>query len=162
MTFAPFYEYFPVLASEETLQINITSQAPGDPPSGEYYFHELFCFDPECDCQNAIIAVNRKNKEGKFEEVTRLRFCWKNNTFYEEIGLLFGNDILPGVFPDMNRRPARFDDYFAKLFESKCYERSHNSFKPQETPYTKKVKHHYKLYKEHLIRKSPNKQLQDK
>jgi len=154
MEFCSFHEVLPDIASTETRSIIFFIESPGDPPPGKYHFIEMFCTDPQCDCHNSIIAIYREH-DGKFQEVTKLRFCWKDNAFYKSIGLDFFHDELPGVFPDFHKYSTQFDDFFVKQFISMCYiDFDKYPSLRHESDYAKRIQRHYNLFKEYMVEKT--------
>jgi hypothetical protein len=135
--FGPFHEFFPIQASKNVCKQTINSKSSDAPPSGEYYFREMFCMDPQCDCRNAMISVQKKEGSG-FKEMVKLRFCWENSDFYESIGLYFPAK-LPGIFLDSNSC-SKYDEFFIKIFEDICAKSNREEI----------IKQHYSEYKNFL------------
>lgn len=152
MEFCPFAEIFPEIASWETRNITFFTPTPGGPPLGKYFFMEMFCTNPKCDCHNAMIAIYREEPDQKFQEITRLRYCWKSNAFYERIGIYFNCNDLPGIFPDINQRGSPFDTFFIQKFGAQCYLNfdEKNSSLRTKTDYAKRIEKHYRLFKDEL------------
>lgn len=151
MRFAAFQEFFSEIASTETRMLTLPETAPGYPPAGQYCFIEMFCMEPDCDCRNAMIGVYNIGQNGQFTEVTKLRFCWEDRAFYDNIRLDFRQDVLPDVFSDFFSN-GKFDSYFVQQFGSMCYLNydDHPSLR-LESDYAKRIKRHYSLFKEHMV-----------
>ena len=65
MFYAPFSEYFPKIAEEETRVITILPDTNQLLPVGQYVFLEMFCNEPDCDCRRVyfyVISTNPKNR----------------------------------------------------------------------------------------------------
>jgi hypothetical protein len=60
--FRPFYELFPEVAERESRSLKVQWEHPkeGSLPVGSYLFLEVYCVDPECDCERVLLSVVEK------------------------------------------------------------------------------------------------------
>ncbi len=101
MIYCELHEVFPNLAERETRNITVAFETPGLPPPGTYYFRELFCADPTCDCNSAMINVFYESPE-KTHVASTLRYFWKPREFYEDLNMFFPEEwTIPGVATDL-------------------------------------------------------------
>lgn len=142
MTFQSFQELLPEIAEDETRSITILQNEPGLPPIGQYMFIELFCTELDCDCRNVMIVVFHVEKE---RQVAQLRYCWETKSYYDKIDLDFREDV-PGVFVDFGDL-SPYSEYFADVLEEMCYGNTHSK---NETEFAKRLKRHYRQFREQL------------
>jgi hypothetical protein len=61
--FRPFHDLFPEVAERESRTARLESEGPeGSLPAGSYLFLELYCTDPECDCDRVLLSVIEKTR----------------------------------------------------------------------------------------------------
>lgn len=142
MSFQAFHELLPEIAEDETRSITILDSIPGKPPHGQYMFIEFFCTELDCDCRNVMIVVFHVEKE---RQVARLRYCWGTKSYYDKIDLDFKEDV-PGVFVDSGALNL-YGEYFANLLKEMCYG---NTSSKNETEFAKRLKRHYRQFREQL------------
>jgi hypothetical protein len=61
--FRPFRDLFPEVAERESRTVRLESEGPdGSLLEGTYLFFELYCTDPECDCERVLLSVIEKRR----------------------------------------------------------------------------------------------------
>jgi hypothetical protein len=56
-----FYDLFPEIAERESRSLHVRDDGEeGDLPAGNYLFLELYCTDPDCDCQRVLLSVTER------------------------------------------------------------------------------------------------------
>ena len=79
MPYAPFYEYFPEIAQNETRSITIPKQLSSGLPAGEYGFLEMYCDERKCDCRRVFLyVVSPSNKK----PLAVIAYGWESREFY--------------------------------------------------------------------------------
>ena len=79
MPYVAFHDEFPLTAARETRKITVLPGADVQLPAGEYFFHEMFCDEPRCDCRRVffyVVAPPRK------EPVAVVAYGWEPASFY--------------------------------------------------------------------------------
>ena len=146
MYMVPFYIRFPQLALRETR----TATLRGHPelPDGEYGFVELFCDDPKCDCQRAIISVMNPASKGPMATIS---YGWKSDRFYREWSNV-DDDEMSGLYLDPLNPQSRYAQGLLKLFEQMLEDRT----------YAERIQRHYKMFKADLKKPRGGKHLRKK
>lgn len=164
MDYAPFAEYFPEIADTETKVLSVLNETDGGPPIGKYFFMELFCTDPGCDCRNARIVVVKYGEDEVQEPLTCIRFCWEKESFYKSIDMNFRPYCLefPGAFLDPMGPSSPYDEYFLNVFNSMCHTFSLIGSSKEAAPYVERIKKHYEMFKEYFRRASIKKRTIEK
>lgn len=143
MAFQSFQELLPDVAEHETRSLTIIEETPGMPPVGQYMFAELFCNELDCDCRNAMIVVGHV-ETGR--TITQLRYCWETQSYYEGIGLYFGEKV-PGIFVDIGPTTP-YGEFFANTLKQMCY----GGDDPKRVlGYGQRVQKHYQQFRQQLI-----------
>ncbi len=61
--FKLFFEMFPEIADRESRSLFIRDDGEeGEVPKGDYLFLELYCTDPDCDCERVLLSVVEKRR----------------------------------------------------------------------------------------------------
>lgn len=79
MPYAPFHDYFPEIAKEETRSITVCETTPEGLPAGEYGFVELYCNEPKCDCRRVFFYVISRYDEAP---IAVIAYGWESPKFY--------------------------------------------------------------------------------
>jgi hypothetical protein len=101
MPFVPLDVHLPRTAAEETRSLTLL-RGSGDVPAGTYFFVELYCDEPGCDCRRVMLYVQREGRGGPEAVIT---FGWEPRSFYrnwlpgaeeEDLDVLQGPALNPG------------------------------------------------------------------
>ena len=79
MSYAPFFEFFPNVAKEETRVITILDGPPWKLPPADYPFLEMFCNEPGCDCRRVMFTVQSSLDS---EPKAVIAYGWEKKKFY--------------------------------------------------------------------------------
>lgn len=137
MTFGPFYQLFPEIASEETRTITFFND---DEEEETYYLADAYCTIPDCDCRRVFFNVLHKSSS---QPVTVITWGWENRKFYEQCFPGVGKDMmdhLVGVNFNMGSPRCDGDERFLDVVKELV----------KTNDYSQRIKRHYKLYKEAL------------
>ena len=134
---APFYSRFPALAARETRTVMIMEPHAGL-PAGEYGFLELYCAEPTCDCQRALLQVCRADRPNKV--LATIHYGWESEDFYTR--WLHGDretarDMVGASLDPVNPQ-AKFAPMLLELFRNVVL---------QDQAYIERLRRHYRMFK---------------
>ncbi|MFO7631296.1 MAG: hypothetical protein R6W76_02095 [Caldilinea sp.] len=133
-----FVTYFGDLAVQETRVAHLRGY-PGL-PDGEYGFMELYCDDPQCDCQRVLINVVSNTVRPPVLAV--INYGWRTPAFYArwstspELG-----DKMSGAALDPLNAQSQYAEPLLRLFEQIV----------KDPAYVQRLQRHYAMFKTKLL-----------
>lgn len=118
----PYANMFPEVMNECRVA---DARGHAELPDGAYAFVELYCTDPDCDCERVMINVIAKDSHKHWATI--------NYGFNPK-------DDMPGPFLDPLNKQSEYSDIFLSLFEQFI----------KEPEYISRIKNHYKQVKSAL------------
>ena len=79
MPYSPFYNRFPKIAKLETRAVTVIDPSAWNLPPASYYFHEMFCDEPGCDCRRVFFCVVSSLRQ---DIQAVIAWGWEDITFY--------------------------------------------------------------------------------
>ncbi len=149
MAFTPFHEYFPDIAETETRTMTILGDSKV--PEDTYALVESYCDEPGCDCRRVFFTIVATQAA---RTVATIGYGWEGERFYAK---WYGEDDPKAIReikgPTLNRlsRQSEVAQAIREMFEKYIL---------QDKKYVKRLKHHYKMFREAVEKKEEKKQLQ--
>jgi len=148
MPYQMFHDLYPALAERETRCITVTSRAKLDLPTGDYFFHEMYCNDQGCDCRRVfffVVSSVRKDVEAV------VAWGWEKPAFYEKwLGDDKLNDKLDLKGPSLNLMSPQTALAPALLNLAQ-------NLLLRDPDYVARIKRHYRLFRDKIDGKSRGK-----
>lgn len=138
MPYTLFKEFFPDIAERETRMLCPLESFPGKLPVAKYFFNELYCDEPGCDCRRVIFAV-QSSLTNEFEAT--ICYGWESRQFYVN---WFGRDDqemiqeLQGPCLNAMSRQSRHAEEILDLARQALFSN------PQ---YVERLKRHYAMFR---------------
>ena len=144
MPYAPFHDYFPELAEEETRSFTVFDDARM--PAGSYGLIESFCNKRGCDCRRVFFSVI-SSRSRQIEAV--IAYGWESIEFYaqwmgdDELDMIrdMQGPILNPLSPQSHHAPAILEMVRDVVL--------------QDTAYVDRVKAHYEMFRDQIDRPLP-------
>lgn len=142
MSYAPFNEYFPEIAPNETRVITILENTSWKLPPADYAFLEQLCNEPGCDCRRVMFTV--MSSLDKYEPKAVIAYGWEKKKFY--VKWFRKNDpevIRELIGPVLNRMSpqSELSNRLLKLFKDLLL---------RDNKYMDRVKRHYSMVREKI------------
>lgn len=137
MPMAPFYLWYPDLATKETKVATI--QGMEGLPDGRYEFVELFCNEPGCDCRRVVINVVRPDTGRKVWAT--FNFGWESTSFYRRWLRETNEELLKqakGPALDPLNPQSEYSEALLEIFKVIL----------QDKAYVQRLKRHYEMAKQ--------------
>ena len=142
MSYAPFFEYFPEIAKDETRVITIMGKSSWKLPPAEYAFLEMFCNEPGCDCRRVMFTVMSSLDKERPKAV--IAYGWEKKRFYVK----WLRDTDPAMIRDLigpvlnlGSPESDISQTLLKLFKDVLL---------KDKQYIERVKRHYFLVREKI------------
>ena len=139
--FRSFREAFPEIAANETRSVIPFTQ---DGPEDTFFFVELYCDEPGCDCRRVLVQVlsERAARAGRSPLLASLSYGWEPEQFYRDWASfpLDEDDMAEIKGPGLQRlapqspRAAEMLGHFCTLLE--------------DAAYVERIKRHYAMFRE--------------
>lgn len=136
--FVPLAEILPELAATETRSIRQPKTLSTLLSNREYFFHESFCAEHNCDCRKAMINVT--DRKGNL--LTTLSYGWEEPAYY--VSQHFDEESaeeLSGVSIDLSAPHCKNADEMIMLFRMVL----------EDKAYADRIVEHYNLFKESIV-----------
>ncbi len=150
MGMKPFFALFDDLAFQEMRVAHLHGYP--NLPDGEYGFLELYCDDPQCDCQRVMINVVSNTVEPMTLAV--INYGWHEPTFYAQWAKnpKLGAKMSGAALDPLNQQ-SQYAEALLHLFEQVIQDRA----------YVERLQRHYLMFKVKLLEQQPQqKQIQRK
>ena len=137
-----FFHYFGDFALQETRVAHL--QGHPDLPDGDYGFLELYCDDPQCDCQRVLINVMSNATEPPLLAV--INYGWQPPAFYAKWSSspeLAGQ--MAGAALDPLNPQSQYAGALLRLFEQVI----------EDHAYVERLQRHYRMFKQKLFEQQP-------
>lgn len=145
MPYEPFHERFPEIAEQETRMI-IAVNDP-DLPQDKYSLIEAYCNEADCDCRRVFFNVYSWQRQ---EVVAVIAYGWESREHYVR---WFGEDD-PRVIPDLQGPILNLGSPQSELAPALLKK---VEYVLQDKAYVARLKRHYKMFKETVDVKRPEK-----
>lgn len=145
MPYSLLYNELPALAENETRSVIVQFDMKNSPPADAYAFCEMFCDEPGCDCRRVFFTVISEKRQAV---VAVIAYGWETPEFYAKwMGSEDPVDIAEMIGPVLNfgSKQSQFAPMILELFMSHLL---------MDIDYIKRVKRHYKLFRQRIERKA--------
>jgi len=153
MAYSLFQSRFPEVAERETGTVTVIDSSSFNLPQASYYFLEMFCDEPGCDCRRVFFSVV-SSLENDIKAV--IAWGWEDKTFYCKWMGSNDPDIIKDLMgPELNLTSPQSDlaPALLKLFQRVLL---------QDGDYIERVKQHYAMFRKTVDKKGPKKITQKK
>jgi len=153
MPYSLFQSRFPEVAESETRTVTVIDPSGFNLPPARYYFLEMFCDEPGCDCRRVFFSVV-SSLQNDIKAV--IAWGWEDKTFYRKwMGSNDPNVINELMGPVLNLASPQSDlaPALLKLLQRVLL---------QDSGYIERVKQHYAMFRETVDRKTPKKMTKKK
>ena len=137
MSYQPFHEIFPDIATKETRTL-ITFDRP-NLPDDQYALIEAYCNDPGCDCRRVFFNVASWRTK---EILAVITFGWESNKYYVK---WFGHND-PLIIKELKGPALNSASPQSKLAPALLREVAHVLL--QDKNYVDRLKRHYRMFKD--------------
>ena len=79
MPYSLFHSRFPEIAERETRTVTLLDHSDFDLPAAHYYFLEMFCDEPGCDCRRVFFSVVSSLQN---DILAVIAWGWEDRDFY--------------------------------------------------------------------------------
>ena len=152
MPYAPFYEFFPELAEQETRVLTVPPLSPyglsGTKPE-QYAFTEMFCDEPGCDCRRVFFSVYR---EGTTKPQAVIAYGWETTAFYAR----WLGDSDPRIIRDLKGPVLNLGSPQSERAPGLLELTKQVLLKDRD--YIERIKTHYRLFRNAIDKKKPGRQ----
>ena len=144
MPYSLFHNYFPDIAERETRTVTVFENSKFNLPPAQYYFLEMFCDEPGCDCRRAFFTV-KSSLQKDIKAV--IAWGWETPEFYAKwmgdndpliIRDLIGPTLNLGS-PQSKLAPALLDVFRTVLLE--------------DAVFVNRIKRHYAMFRKKIDNK---------
>ncbi len=147
MGYAPFHQYFPEIAENETRSFSMYEKSETEIPAGRYFLIESYCNEPGCDCRRVFLSVNPK---GSDELPAVIAYGWEKNKYYAKWYGENDSEVIKGLKgPTLNLSSPQsgLAPEFLEVVK----------FILKDKQYVDRLKRHYELFREAIENKEEKK-----
>jgi len=148
MPYSLFHSRFPEVAERETRTITVIDPSYFNLPAAHYYFLEMFCDEPGCDCRRAFFSVVSSLQN---DIVAVIAWGWEEKGFY--VKWMGDNDPhvikgLMGPVLNLTSPQSKIAPALLELFQEVLL---------TDNAYIERVKRHYDMFRETVENKGKKK-----
>ena len=144
MPYVSYYEHFPEIAERETRTFTILEQSSSGLPPGQYALVEMYCDERGCDCRRVFFYVISSSIENVGAVIV---YGWERPEFYAK---WMGDDDteiikdLQGPILNMGSPQSGLAPAILRIVKDIIL---------QDSAYIKRIKTHYKMFRDKIDKK---------